>query len=77
MPRSRKTIDIAEVLRMGNHFLEFSKREQIAERTATASFLESMLSTTGNYKGFRYLEAIHSDGKLVTLGDESRREYYS
>jgi hypothetical protein len=40
-----------------------------------ACVLETVLMDTGNYRGFRYLDAVFESGNLVS-GDESRREYF-
>lgn len=75
MSKSRKTIEVDSVRTMANHFLANSPQEAAFQRQGTIGLVETILSQTGNYRGFRYLEAIHSDGKLITLGDETRRYY--
>ena len=75
MPKPRKTIEVDRIRTAGNFFLKNSPREATGERIGTANLLEAALLASENYRGFSYLEAIHSDGKLVTLGDETRRHY--
>jgi hypothetical protein len=50
----RKTIDVEEVLRMGNNFLAESTVTPDM-RMGVCTFIESILSRTGNYNGFAYL----------------------
>lgn len=47
-----------------------------AERIGMASVLESVLHDTGNYRGFRYLDAKFDENGVCFSGDESRRGYY-
>jgi hypothetical protein len=75
MPRTRKTIDVAVVLDAANFFIANSPDEEFAERRATANLLELVLSNSGNYKGFRYLNTSRVDGEL-DFGDETRRHYH-
>jgi hypothetical protein len=69
----RKTIDMSTVLRMGNHFLA-ERNTNPDEREAVAAFLEGMLCETGNYMGFRYLDAAQYPNETEGLG--TRRYYY-
>tara|TARA_B100000768_G_scaffold157529_1_gene155635 strand:+ start:786 stop:995 length:210 start_codon:yes stop_codon:yes gene_type:complete len=68
MSTSRKTIDVKTVKTMANHFLA-AKNTNDDERQAIASFIESILMESGNYKGFSYLETDE------VLGAGTRRRY--
>lgn len=85
---ARKTIDVETVREMANHFLENSPSaeetsdpveigQRVGQREATANLLASVLHETGNYKGFRYLDAKWSQEtpQVLLSGDESRRYY--
>lgn len=77
MSKSRKTIDVSYIRDAANYFLENSAPELVANREATANLPESALHETGNYKGFRYLDAKWRQVAPFDLisGDESRRFY--
>ena len=51
----RKTIEVEIIKEKVNKFLRESKDEQIAQREAQASLLDSILFETGNYKGFAFI----------------------
>lgn len=52
---TRKTIEVTEVLRMGNHFLKMSADSETRERQATANLMDSILHHAEAYAGFGYL----------------------
>lgn len=90
--RKRATIPASEVLRLGNSYLLHSADKLAGERRGVACLLETVLLATGNYKGFRCLDA--DDMKKSEMGksigiifdesaerkhqypDDSRRSYY-
>jgi hypothetical protein len=57
----RKTIKVDEVLNMINSYLAHPDTHSIG-REAIMSFAEGVLMTTGNYKGFRYLDTNEVEG---------------
>ena len=57
MARSRKTINVASALDMANHFLLHTPNDMQDDRRGVSSFIESVLNATGNYNGFKYLDA--------------------
>lgn len=65
---ARKTIKVEMVKTMANHFLAH-KNTNDEERQAIASFIESILMESGNYKGFSYLETDE------VAGAGTRRRY--
>ena len=65
---TRKTIKVDFVKTMANHFLAH-KDTNDDERQAIASFIESILMESGNYKGFSYLETDE------VAGAGTRRRY--
>lgn len=84
MSRARKTVDVSELRERVNTALAktdlyISRRQDItpeqAYRLAIASILEWALHTSGNYKGFGYLDVDHTTDP-PTIPDESRRVYY-
>jgi hypothetical protein len=70
---ARKTIEVGKVLHMANHFLA-AKNTSAEEREGVCVMVESVLMETGNYAGFRYLEAADYPEEFDGLG--SRRWYY-
>lgn len=74
MSRQRRTLRVDDLRAKVNAMLATSTCSP-AERGAMATVLESVLHDTGNYRGFRYLDATFRDGELIS-GDESRRAYY-
>jgi hypothetical protein len=74
--KTRKTVNVAEMLFTANYFMKHSKPEQVGERRGTASLLESMLHASGNYSGFGYIELTNAGTNQQKLGDESRVFYY-
>lgn len=86
---SRKTFDVAALLKESNRLLALPDNEHVNAdwRRGVATSLEHVLLATGNYEGFNYLDWLNggyekwvADGKPVDtrpyLGDESRRVYY-
>ena len=92
---ARKTISVEDLKTSANHYLNAvasfpdanDSVEQRCRREGVASLLEHALSTSGNYKGFRYsdpeyIAAVEVDGeaareKLREGGfDQSIRTYY-
>lgn len=65
---ARQTIKVEMVKTMANHFLAH-KDTNNDERRAIASFIESVLMESGNYKGFSYLDTDE------VLGAGTRRRY--
>ncbi len=63
-----KTIKVETVKTMANYFLAH-KNTNDGERQAIASFIESILMGSENYKGFDYLETDE------VLGAGTRRRY--
>lgn len=84
MTRKRKTINVEQVRMLGNTYMQYglgmtpvteTAAEAQAARMAVANLLEIVLSMTGNYKGFSFLEVDHSTSP-PTIPDESRRHYH-
>lgn len=69
----RKTIEVKSIKERVNKFLKESKDEQIAERHAQASLLDSILFETGNYKGFMYLDLTKDNSRF--WGKEVRIQF--
>jgi hypothetical protein len=76
MSQARKTFNVADLLWKVNFFLKNSKPEQVAERKNEHALMGNILQSTGNYKGFGYLEAKFTDPSAVDFGDESRTFFY-
>lgn len=69
----RKTIEVEFIKEKVNKFLRESKDEQIKEREAQASLLNSILFETGNYKGFSYINFKQGDSGFY--GRECRVQF--
>jgi len=76
MSKTRKTVEVVDILWTVNYFLKHSPNTQGAERVAHATLLEMILAKTSNYVGYIYLELKHAGTPQQNLGDESRRFYY-
>jgi hypothetical protein len=75
--RSKKTVNVADLLWKANFFLKNSKPEQFAERKATHNFMSGILHDTGNYKGFGYHNMVpKASGEGFDIPDESRTFFY-
>lgn len=72
----RNTIAVATLKNKVNDILRESLPEMKESRMALMTLIESVLFETDNYMGFRYLEAEYDGNEVVTLGDETRRQYY-
>lgn len=73
---SRKTVEVSKVLDAANTFLA-STDSTPDGREAVCALLETVLFETGNYAGFRYLEAeFYESGELKSDGSGSKREYF-
>jgi len=70
---ARKTIEVGTLLHRVNYFLE-NDRGTPEEREVLCTFIEGVLHATGNYEGFRYLDAREYEGEAEGLG--SRRFYF-
>lgn len=70
---SRKTVDVGTLLYRLNYFLK-NDRGSVDEREVMCSFVEGILHDTGNYEGYRYLDAREYEGESEGLG--SRRFYF-
>lgn len=81
MARIRKTIDVEAVKASANKALSdpattarqdktWGEAQAVAFRTGIAMVLETVLTDTGNYKGFRYADLDHGNT------DSSKRAYY-
>lgn len=55
--KPRKTIEVERIKQMVNYYLKNSPTEEFAQREGEFQLLEAILSETGNYCGFRYLES--------------------
>lgn len=67
----RKTLSVKTIVEKGNHFLRVHSQvgpEGRAARKAVASFLETILHDTDNYRGFRYLNAHEMDNNSLPCG---------
>jgi hypothetical protein len=62
----RKTTKVADVLKLVNDILKNSKDSLVPQREGQALVLEQILHSTGNYHGFRYLDA--NDMKTSSIG---------
>jgi hypothetical protein len=71
---ARKTIQVEAFRTRINGMLAESTCSP-AERGAMATILESVLMDTGNYRGYRYIDAVYTDQGVLVSGDPSRREY--
>jgi hypothetical protein len=69
----RKTVDVGTILYRLNYFLKNDKGS-VEEREVMCSFVEGILHDTGNYEGYRYLDAREYAGEAEGLG--SRRFYF-
>jgi len=70
----KKTAPIAELLEKANHMLEHSAPELAQGREAIATFISGILSDSGNYKGFGYLDLSADNSRLY--GKECRVFFY-
>lgn len=71
---SKKTISVAYLLEKANNMLENSIPELIEARKSVANFISDVLSETGNYKGFGYLD-LSADNSGV-YGKDGRVFFY-
>mgnify|MGYP000544678174 CR=1 FL=1 len=69
----RKTVDVGTLLYRLNYFLKNDKGS-VDEREVMCSFVEGILHDTGNYEGYRYLDAREYAGEAEGLG--TRRFYF-
>jgi len=69
----RKTIEVGTLLHRLNYFLKHDKGS-VDEREVMCQFVEGVLHDTGNYEGYRYLDAQEYEGEVEGLG--SRRFYF-
>lgn len=69
----RKTVDVGSILYRLNYFLANDKGS-VDEREVMCSFVEGILHDTGNYEGYRYLDAREYEGEAEGLG--TRRFYF-
>jgi hypothetical protein len=70
MPKlARKTIEVGTLLHRVNYFLA-SENSTADEREVMCTFIEGVLHDTGNYRGYRYLDADQIEG------NGSRRYYF-
>lgn len=70
---ARKTVEVGTLLYRLNYFLKNDKGS-VDEREVMCSFVEGILHDTGNYEGYRYLDAREYAGEAEGLG--SRRFYF-
>ena len=70
---ARKTVDVGTLLYRLNYFLKNDKGS-VEEREVMCQFVEGILFDTGNYEGYRYLDAREYEGEAEGLG--SRRFYF-
>jgi hypothetical protein len=70
---ARKTVEVGALLYRLNYFLKNDKGS-VDEREVMCSFVEGILFDTGNYEGYRYLDAREYAGEAEGLG--SRRFYF-
>jgi hypothetical protein len=82
--RERKTVPVADVVRVANVFLATRWATTKAERLAIASYAEAILSMANAYRGYRYLETEYlpadqqtNDNVLCDGFDDSRRHYFT
>lgn len=59
----RKTFDVSELISVTNEILKNSDSKCTERRIGAMGVLESILHSTGNYKGFRYLLEGECKGK--------------
>lgn len=71
---ARKTIEVGKILKMANTFLA-AKHTTDDEREGVCALLEAVLHESGNYEGFRYLDAKDYPDEIVFAG--SRRFYFA
>lgn len=76
MARIRKTIQIKNIKKRVNDFLHDSKDFMKPERQVMATFLESVLMDTQNYRGFGYLNKNHMEDSAegTTVGINSDKD---
>lgn len=75
----RRTANVADIRETANRMLADSVDTSAAERRGIAALLEAILMDANAYHGFRYLgvsEERDERGYPVSLGDETRREYF-
>jgi hypothetical protein len=70
-----KTIKVAALTEKINSMLAESTCTP-GERLSMVGILESVLHETGNYRGYRYLDAKFDERGECVSGDPSRRWYY-
>lgn len=72
---ARKTIDVQAVKDRSNYMLTVLVTPEA--RMGVSTLLESILFTTDNYNGFRYLPSeLNEDGSLKEDYDTTQRQYY-
>lgn len=71
---SKKTISVAYLLEKANHMLEHSKPEMVERRKSIALFISDVLSESGNYQGFGYLDLSADNSGFY--GKECRVFFY-
>jgi hypothetical protein len=70
---ARKTVEVGTLLYRLNYFLKHDVGS-VDERDVMCSFVEGILHDTGNYEGYRYLDAKEYPGEAEGLG--TRRFYF-
>lgn len=77
---SRKTFNVADLKNTVNEFLAESAPELNGERVGATMMLTSVLHATGNYAGFRYLDANEITDPESLPGirhDQPRHEWFT
>lgn len=81
---SKKTIPVAYLLEKANNMLENSIPELVEARKSVANFISDILSQTGNYKGFGYLNpaadnsgVYGKDGRVFFYVAENLKQDYA
>lgn len=65
MPRSRKTVDIYEMVEKLNEYYETCTDDVLPSMAAVETFVTAFLFKTNNYHGFGYINA-----------EQTRKRYY-
>lgn len=78
--RARKTIPIMDIKKRVNNFLRDTKDFMKPERESMAMMLESILTDTGNYKGFGYItkesmKANSKEGTTFGIGEWDDKKF--
>ena len=71
----KKTIKVEEMKNQLNEMLVHSSTAPDF-RLGLCAAMETLLHSTGNYKGFKYLDMEVSEFTVKLVGDESRRFYF-